>query len=108
MRKYTRKPIRLTDVSLVAIRKPIKASDEIDEQVAKLKAAGWMDDRGNATEEVHEEAMTAAFTYTGLGLFKGTKAKPTDKSRDVIVVKRAKGERERVGRIHLNKRGFGE
>lgn len=107
MRKYTRKPIRLGEVSQIVIRKPMKVRDEIDEQVAKLKAAGWMDDRGDSTT-ADEYVLENAMTYTGLGLFKGTKAKPTDKSRDVIVVKRAKGERERVGRIHVNKRGFGE
>ena len=101
MRKYTRKKITLKDVSGSAIR-PKRTPDELDIQVAKLKASGWMDRR-----EPEVPKLEAAFTYTGM--FPTTKPKPKGNAwGEVIVIKRSreKGERtERRGKLYLDGKG---
>ena len=123
MRKYTRKPIKLTDVSAVAIRKPMKARDEIEEQAKRLRDSGWMSrprrdmeaigaqhhgDMDRPAKDDNVPELDGAFTYTGLGM---ARPKAVDKSHDVIVVKRKRevGEKtERTGRIFTNRRGFAD
>lgn len=110
MRKYTRKPIRLVDVSPAArttITMP-KRGDEIDEQVERLKASGWLTRR---EEPVADDTDFVGFTYTGLSFPSTAKPKRKDKSHDVVVVKRKRelGERtERRGKIFTNRNGFAD
>lgn len=109
MRKYTRKPIRLTDVSGAAVRPTITMPkrDDIDAEVERLKASGWL---SRKAEPVADDTDFVGFTYTGLS-FPSAKPKRKDKSHDVVVVKRKRelGERtERRGKIFTNRNGFAD
>ena len=111
MRPYTRKPIRLAEVSgrltMPAKPKP-KVKDEVDEEVERLKASGWIDSRYQRPADEEDGADIVAFTYTGLVFPTASKPKIQRGERDVVVVKRSKADGERRGMIFTNKRGYAE
>jgi hypothetical protein len=97
MRQYTkRKKITVRDVGHTAtlhIKRVARPADEIDEQARKLIASGWT----KPTKREPVDELEGAMTYTVYRGEKPKKAKPVD--RDIVVVKRKRGERERHGKM---------